>query len=144
MLSILTSSQVKRPVLICFSILNLFFFSEAHAWSKAIFPFNTPYMVSKQICNNSKGWAKAAYHCHNGDTRKDLMDHLEESEGRSIQDDDYQYKEWHLIYRNEMARYIKIVWNNPNIDEDMAVKIVENDCNSRRELIKKSLEDSKP
>jgi hypothetical protein len=43
-----------------------------------------------------------------------------------------------------MARYIKIVWNNPNIDEDMAVKIVENDCNSRRELIKKSLEDSKP
>jgi len=138
-------SNLNRSILIFFLVIPFAFFSsdKAYAWSKAIWPFNTPYMVSKQICKNSKTWAKAAYYASDQTMRADLLSELKENKAFSIRDDP-KYSKWNELYYSEMARYIRIVWANPSITEDMAIEIVENDCNSRRELIKKRLEDTEP
>lgn len=119
------------------------FIKDSYAWDKAIWPFNTPNMVSKQICKNSKSWAMAAYHCYDRQSRVDLMSELNDHRNISIKEDP-KYKSWHIIYYNEMARYVRIVWKNPNVTEDMAIEIVENDCRARRKQIKKRLEDTNP
>lgn len=75
--------------------------------------------------------------------RSDLMSELNDNKAFSIREDP-KYRRWHQIYYSEMARYVRIVWSNPSITEDMAIEIVENDCNSRRESIKKRLEDTEP
>ena len=123
---------------------NLFLFvTYSDAWENAIWPFNTPNMVSKQICKNSKGWAMAAYHCNDQQSRADLLSELYDNKRYSIKEDP-KYRAWHIIYYREMERYIKIVWKNPNITEDMAIEITQDFCKSHREDIKEQLEQTNP
>jgi hypothetical protein len=123
---------------------NLFLFlTRSDAWENAIWPFNTPNMVSKQICKNSKGWAMAAYHCNDQQSRADLLSELYDNKRYSIKEDP-KYRAWHIIYYREMERYIKIVWKNPNITEDMAIEIIQDFCKSHREDIKEQLEQTNP
>jgi len=100
-------------------------------------------MVSKQICKNSKGWARAAYHCYDQQSRTDLLSDLYDNKKFSIREDP-KYRAWHIIYYREMERYIRIVWKNPNITEDMAIEITQNICKSRRKDIKTQLEKTDP
>jgi len=115
----------------------------SHAWEKAIWPFNTPNMVSKQICKNSKGWASAAYHCYDRQSRADLLSDLNDNKRYSIKEEP-KYRAWQIIYYREMERYVRIVWKNPNITEDMAIEITQNDCKSRRKDIQEQLEKTDP
>ena len=100
-------------------------------------------MVSKQICKNSKRWIKAAYHCYDQQTRADLLSSLRDNKRNSIKNDP-KYRSWHVVYYREMERYVKIVWRNPNITESMAIEITQTSCKSRRNNIKKTLEETKP
>lgn len=115
----------------------------AFAWEKAIWPFNTPSAVSKQICSNSKGWAKDASRCYDQYTKDNLLSILHENRRNDIKEDP-NYREWHLIYYGEMERYVRTVWRNPNITEDMAVDIVQDLCLSNQENIQKALEKTDP
>ena len=137
-------SKLKCNALVIVVFTSLFLFVTcSHAWDKAIWPFNTPNMVSKQICKNSKGWARAAYYCHDRQDRADLLSELNENKRFSIKEDP-RYRAWHIIYYGEMERYVKIVWKNPNITEDMAIEIIQGLCASRRKSIKEQLEKSNP
>ena len=135
----------QRGRIFFWSLLCILFSTNiANAWSGAIWPFNTPYMVSSQICKNSKSWAIAAAKCNNHTDRKELMDELIENKQYSIREDGPRYKSWNIIYYTEMVRYVKKVWHNPDITEDMAVSIVKYECKKRRKLIQKMLEDTDP
>jgi hypothetical protein len=142
--TIYNSRILKCNVLAIVIFTNLFLsVACSHAWEKAIWPFNTPYMVSKQICKNSKDWARAAYHCYDQQSRAELLSDLYEKKRADIKDDP-KYRAWHIIYYREMERYVKIVWKNPNITENMAIEIIQDRCNSGRIDIKKQLEETNP
>lgn len=133
-----------------FNLLAIIIFSNlllsvtyCNAWDKAIWPFNTPNMVSKQICKNSKGWARAAYHCYDRQSRADLLSDLHDNKRYSIKEDP-KYRTWHIIYYREMERYVRIVWKNPNITEEMAIEITQDICKSRLKDIKAHLEETNP
>ena len=135
-------TNIINTVLIFF----IFFFSLvscSYAWEKAIWPFNTPKMVSKQICKNSKDWAIAAFHCYDQKSRKELIEELYYRRNYSIKNDT-NYRLWHIIYFDEMEKYVKMVWKNPNINEKMAVEIIKNTCQMRREKIEKQLQKTNP
>ena len=142
--TIYISRILKCNVLAIVVFSNLFLsVTCSHAWEKAIWPFNTPNMVSKQICKNSKGWARAAYHCYDQQSRADLLSDLYDNKTFSIKEDP-KYRAWHIIYYREMERYVRIVWKNPNITEDMAIEITQDICKSRRKDIKEQLEETNP
>ncbi|MBK6961220.1 MAG: hypothetical protein IPH23_08435 [Gammaproteobacteria bacterium] len=128
------------------TVVAIFFLSysaQAAAWSKAIWPFNTPYMVAKQICTNAEGWAKSAVQSRGYGGQAELMRELRNTQELEIRDDP-KYKEWHAIYYGEMTKFVRLVWKNPNVTEDMAVEMVARDCNSRINSIQKRLENADP
>ena len=43
-----------------------------------------------------------------------------------------------------MEKYIKMVWKNPNINEKMAVEIIKDTCQMRREKIEIELQKTNP
>lgn len=141
---IYNSHILKCNVLAIVVFTNLFLsVTYSHAWEKAIWPFNTPSMVSKQICKNSKGWASAAYHCYDQQSRTDLLSELYENQRYSIKEDP-NYRAWHIIYYQEIKRYVRIVWKNSNITEDMAIEITQDICKSRRKDIQERLKKTNP
>ena len=71
------------------------------------------------------------------------MEELRNIQALEIRDDP-KYRSWHNIYYAEMAGFVRLVWKNPNVSEEMAVEIVKKDCLSRIKAIQKNLEKSDP
>ncbi len=135
-----------KKVKINYSLLVLLFVNltgNIHAWSNAIWPFNTPYFVSRQICKNSEGWAKNAFEFRDYSDRPTLLENLRFEYTQSLASD-LKYEKWTQIYYDEMKRYIQIVWRNPDITEEMTIEIIDKECESRIKYIEKLLEASNP
>ncbi len=142
----MTSSNSALKSLLVVLVAVAFLFLEdnySHAWEKAIWPFNTPNIVSKQICKNSKDWVKSAYHCNDQPSRANLLSHMYANKRFSLKNDP-SYREWHIIYYREMELYVRTIWKNPNITEDMAIEITQNICKTRQKNIQKQLEKTNP
>ncbi len=75
--------------------------------------------------------------------QKELMQELRSNKAWSVRDDP-EYKLWHDIYYDEMARFVRLVWRNPDVQEETAAEIVRKDCRSRIKTIQKKLEDTEP
>lgn len=121
----------------------LIYSANVAAWSKAIWPFNTPYMVAKQICTNSEDWARSAVQSRSYNGQQELLQELRNIQVLEIQNDP-KYRPWHNIYYTEMTQFVRLVWKNPNVSEEMAAEIVRKDCASRINVIQKRLEESDP
>lgn len=132
-----------KPISMLVTVGLLIYSANAAAWSKAIWPFNTPYMVAKQICTNSEDWARSAVQSRSYNGQGELLQELRNIQAMEVRDDP-KYSPWHKIYYAEMTHFVRLVWKNPNVSEEIAVEIVRKDCLSKIKSIQRNLEKTDP
>ena len=116
--------------------------SVSYGGSKAIWPFNTPYMVARLNCTNSADMASAAANTPR-ERRNEFIAELDRRLGLELRDDP-PYAAWTRIYYREMKRYVRMVWRNPDMTPAMAEEMVSESCAMGRQYLQEELEKTKP
>jgi hypothetical protein len=119
--------------------------TSAYAWDKAIWPFGTPWSVSRQICSNSVKYAEnlGKYSRRGesfGEARRNLYE-LRDLDRASVS---AIYEPWTRIYWREMEEVLQLAWDNPDASSRALGEIVEKRCAARRSSIQAELEKTNP